>query len=150
MERSLVLLKPDAVQRGLCGKIITKLEDRGLKIAAIKMVLMDDTVSREHYSQHVDKPFFKGLSAFMTSRPIIALVIEGDGVIDLVRSTVGATNPSDALPGTIRGDYGIDIGRNLIHASDSVEAGGREVRIFFPEEEVHSYDREIDRWVTES
>ena len=116
----------------------------------MKMLLMDEAMAREHYSQHVDKPFFTGLSGFMTSRPIVALVIEGQGVIDLVRSTVGGTNPSDALPGTIRGDYGIDIGRNLIHASDSGDAGDREVAIFFSEKELHSYDREIDRWITES
>ena len=136
MERTLFLLKPDALQRGLVGQIITRLENRGLKIVGMKLVQMDMELARAHYDAHVEKPFFASLASFMTSRPIIAMAIEGPHAVDLVRQTMGATHPQQALPGTIRGDFGLDIGRNLVHGSDSPEAAERELRAFFRKEEV--------------
>jgi len=148
-ERTLVLLKPDAVQRGLVGKIISRLEDRGLKIAGIKLLRMDMATAQRHYAEHVNKPFFQGLSEFMMSRPIIALAVEGKNAVEAVRNTMGATNPENAAPGTIRGDMATDIGRNLIHGSDSPESAERELGIFFGEGEILDYQRESDRWVVE-
>ena len=150
MERTLVLLKPDALQRSLVGRIISRLEDRGLKLLGMKLIQMDMAMARVHYEAHVDKPFFPGLAAFMTSRPIIAMAVEGNNAVELVRTTMGATDPQKASPGTIRGDFGMDIGRNLVHGSDSVEAAERELAVFFRTEELLSYEREADRWVTES
>ena len=148
-ERTLVLLKPDAVQRGLAGRIIARLEDRGLKLVGLKLMRMDMATAQRHYAEHVDKPFFQGLSEFMMSRPIIAMAIEGKNVVETVRSTIGATNPQAAAPGTIRGDLAIDIGRNLIHGSDSTESAERELAIFFDEGEILDYERETDRWSVE-
>ncbi len=149
-ERTLILLKPDTLQRGLVGQIISRLENRGLKIVGLKMMLMDRSIAEQHYAEHVDKPFFAGLSAFMMSRPIIAMAVEGNAAIELVRTTMGATNPQNAVPGTLRGDFGTDIGRNLIHGSDSLEAATRELAIFFTPEELLDYERESDRWIIES
>ena len=149
-ERTLVLLKPDTVQRGLAGKVISRLEDRGLKIVGMKMMRMDMDIAKRHYAEHVEKPFFKGLSEFMMSRPIVAMAVEGKNVVELVRSTVGATDPQAAAPGTIRGDMAQDIGRNLIHGSDSPEAAARELAIFFSDDELFDYERESQRWITES
>jgi nucleoside-diphosphate kinase len=148
-DRTLVLLKPDAIQRGLAGRIISRLEDRGLKIAAMKLMVMTEDIARRHYAEHVNKPFFKGLSQFMMSRPIVALAIEGKNAVEAVRVAVGATDPQKAAPGTIRGDFGLDIGRNLIHASDSPEAAARELGIFFTQSEILDYARETDAWITE-
>ena len=148
-ERTLVLLKPDTVQRGIAGKVISRLEDRGLKIVGMKLMRMDLDIAKRHYAEHVEKPFFKGLSEFMMSRPLVALAIEGKNVVEVVRATVGATNPQAAAPGTIRGDMAQDIGRNLIHGSDSDEAAARELAIFFSDDELFDYDRESDVWVTE-
>lgn len=150
MERTLVLLKPDTVQRGLVGQIITRLENRGLKIAGMKLMQMDGALAHRHYEAHVDKPFFRGLVDFITSGPLVAMAIEGDNAVDIVRSTMGDTNSAKAAPGTIRGDFAVDIGRNLIHGSDSVEAALREVALFFDESELLSYQRDTDRWITES
>lgn len=147
MERTLFLLKPDALQRGLVGQITTRLENRGLKIVGMKLMQMDMELARAHYEAHVGKPFFANLASFMTSRPIIAMAIEGPNAVDLVRQTMGATHPQQALPGTIRGDFGLDIGRNLVHGSDSPEAAERELRAFFPKEEVYSYERDADTWI---
>ena len=149
-ERTLVLLKPDAVQRGLAGRIIARLEDRGLKIVGLKLMQMDLGTAQRHYAEHVEKPFFAGLSEFMMSRPIVAMAVEGKNAVEMVRATVGATDPQKAAPGTIRGDLAQDIGRNLIHGSDSPEAAARELAIFFSGHEMLSYEREADRWVTES
>ena len=149
-ERTLVLLKPDTVQRGLAGKVISRLEDRGLKIVGMKMMRMDMDVAKRHYAEYVEKPFFKGLSEFMMSRPIVAMAIEGKNAVEVVRSTVGATDPQAATPGTIRGDMAQDIGRNLIHGSDSPEAAARELAIFFSDDQLHDYERESQRWITES
>ncbi|MBI67173.1 MAG: nucleoside-diphosphate kinase [Chloroflexi bacterium] len=150
VERTLVLLKPDAVQRGLVGEIVGRLENRGWKIVGLKFMRMTDEVARKHYAEHIEKPFFPGLAAFMMSRPIIAIALEGENVVDAVRKSMGSTNPQDANPGTIRGDLAVNIGRNLIHGSDSVESAIRELAIFFNGEELYEYEREVDNWVTES
>ena len=146
-ERTLVLLKPDAVQRGLVGKIIGRLEDRGLKIAGLKLMRMDMPLARRHYAEHVEKPFFPSVAEFMTSRPIVAMAIEGENVVEIVRKTMGATNPRDAAPGTVRGDWAVDIGKNLIHGSDSPESAVRELEIFFGDDELFDYEREMESWV---
>ncbi|MGB9724579.1 MAG: nucleoside-diphosphate kinase [Chloroflexia bacterium] len=149
MERTLIILKPDAVQRGLIGPIITRLEQRGLKIVALKMIRMDPPLARRHYAVHEGKPFFEPLVAYITSAPVVLMVIEGEGVVQMVRQTVGATDPAKAAPGTIRGDFGVAIGRNLIHASDSPETGRAEVALFFDESEILSWERDTDRWILE-
>ena len=149
-ERTLVLLKPDALQRGLAGRIISRLEDRGLKIVGLKLMQMDMPIARRHYAEHVEKPFFAGLASFMMSRPLVAMAVEGKNVVEVVRKTMGATNPQNAGPGTIRGDLAIDIGRNLIHGSDSPESAERELAIFFEDGELLDYPREVDPWITES
>ncbi len=149
-ERTLVLLKPDTVQRGLAGRVIGRLEDRGLKIVGIKMLHMDMALANRLYAEHVNKPFFAGLSEFMMSRPIIAIALEGKNAIEVVRATMGATDPQKAAPGTVRGDFGTDIGRNLIHGSDSPEAAKRELGILFGDGETFDYEREADRWINES
>ena len=146
-ERTLVLLKPDAVQRGLVGKIIGRLEDRGLKIAGLKLMRMDMPLARRHYAEHVEKPFFPSVAEFMTSRPIVAMAIEGENAAEIVRKTMGATNPRDAAPGTVRGDWAVDIGKNLIHGSDSPESAVRELEIFFGDDELFDDEREIESWV---
>jgi nucleoside-diphosphate kinase len=150
VERTLVLLKPDALQRGLVGRIIARLEDRGLKLVGMKLMRMDMDLARAHYAAHVEKPFFAGLAAFMTSRPIIAMAVEGKNAVQLVRQATGATDPQKAGAGTIRGDFGMDIGRNLVHGADSPEAAERELAIFFREGELFAYERESDAWITES
>ena len=150
VQRTLVLVKPDGVQRGLVGEIISRLERRGLKLAAMKLVQMDRALADRHYEAHVNKGFYPGLVKFMTSRPIVAMVWEGNGAVDLVRQTMGATDPAKAGPGTIRGDLGVDIGRNLVHGSDSPEAAAREVALFFRREEILDYPREAEPWIRES
>ena len=149
MERTLVLIKPDAMQRGLAGEIIARLERRGLRIVAVRMLRMDEALARQHYVAHEGKAFFEGLLQFITSSPIIAAVFEGKNAVEIVRQAMGATDPAQAAPGTIRGDLGIDIGRNLVHGSDSLEAADKEIRLFFQEGEMFSYERSIDPWVFE-
>ena len=150
MERTLILLKPDAVQRGLVGTLLAKLEARGLKIVGIKMLQVDEALARRHYGEHVDKPFFPGLVSFITSGPIVAAVLEGHNAVAAVRQTMGATDPAKAAPGTIRGDYALDLGRNAIHGSDSVETAQKEIALFFSPSDVLSYERATDPWITES
>ena len=150
MDRTLVLLKPDAVQRGLAGEIISRLERRGLKLAAMKMLLVTEELAHRHYADHVGKPFFAGLVKFITSSPIVAMVIEGANAVDVVRNTMGVTSPSDAAPGTIRGDLALTIGANLIHGSDSAESAKREIGLFFSPDEVIDYTRDVDSWIIES
>ncbi len=150
MERTLVLLKPDAVQRGLVGRIIGRLEGRGLKIAGMKLMQMDQALAHRHYEAHVGKGFFPGLVSFITSGPLVAMVLEGKDAVAVVRSTMGETNAAKAAPGTVRGDFAIDIGRNLVHGSDSVEAAKREIAIFFKDSEVLTYKRDTDPWILES
>jgi nucleoside-diphosphate kinase len=150
MNRTLVLIKPDAVQRGLVGTIIQRLERRGLKIVAMKVMKMDEDLARRHYAAHEGKAFFPGLADFITSGPIIAAVFEGKDAVEAVRAVMGETDPLRAQMGTIRGDFGLDVGRNLVHGSDSEESAAKEIKLFFSEDELVSYPRDLDRWVTES
>jgi len=136
MERSLVLIKPDAIQRGLAGEIISRLENKGLKIVAVKMLCMDKALAQRHYAVHKDKPFFNELVDFITSGPVIAMVLQDDDAVKVIRQTMGETDPAKAIPGTIRGDFGGDISRNLIHGSDSVENARSEIALFFSAEEI--------------
>ena len=149
MERTLVLVKPDGVQRGLCGEVINRLERRGLKLAAMKLMRLDDATAREHYGEHVDRPFFAGLVGFITSGPLAAMVWEADGAVEIVRNTMGVTDPAKAAPGTIRGDLGVNIGRNVVHGSDSVESAEREIGLFFQPREILDYSRDSDPWIIE-
>lgn len=150
MERSLIILKPDAVQRGLIGPILTRLEQRGLKIAGLKLIKIDESLARQHYAVHEGRPFFDSLVQYIVSGPVVVLVVAGKDVIQIVRNTVGATNPAQAAPGTIRGDFGLEIGRNLIHASDSPENGEKEVALFFQSNELMvDWDRCTDSWIYE-
>lgn len=151
MERSLVILKPDAVQRGLVGPILGRLEQRGLKIVGLKLIQITAEVARRHYAEHEGKKFFAGLVEYITSGPVVVLVIAGESVIQMIRNTVGATNPLNAAPGTIRGDYAVTIGRNLIHASDSPESGENELKNFFKEDELlQDFARATDPWIFEA
>jgi nucleoside-diphosphate kinase len=149
MERTLVLIKPDAMQRGLASEILGRLERRGLRIVGLKLMQVDRALAERHYGEHRGKPFFDGLVRYITSCPIIAAVFEGTGAVESVRSTMGKTNPRDAAPGTIRGDFGLEIGRNLVHGSDSLESAEREVSLFFQPSEVLEVKRSVDEWVFE-
>ena len=141
MERTLIIAKPDAVQRGLVGEIIARLERKGLKLIGLKMVGLDSELLQAHYAEHLEKPFYAGLEAFMKSSPVVVMAWEGYECINSVRILVGATNPREADAGTIRGDYSIGTGRNLIHASDSAESGKSETARFFNDNELFSYDK---------
>lgn len=143
MEKTLIILKPDAMQRSLVGEIIGRLERKGLKIIGLKMIRLDDAILRSHYAHIVDKPFYKDVESFMQSSPVAVLALEGYECVDSVRLIVGATNPREADAGTIRGDLAIGNGRNLIHASDSKENGEKEVKRFFHEDELFDYDRTV-------
>jgi len=139
MERSLVLIKPDAMQRGLAGAIINRLEQTGLKLVAIKMLNLDKALARRHYAVHADKPFFNSLVEYISSAPIIAMIFEGENAVGIVRETMGATDPAKAKLGTIRADFGLDIERNAVHGSDSVATAQEEIRLFFSPDEVFDY-----------
>jgi nucleoside-diphosphate kinase len=151
MERALIILKPDAVQRGLVGPILSRIEQRGLKLQGLKLMQVDETLARKHYGEHEGKPFFHGLVSYITSAPVVVAVVSGKaGTVEMIRTMVGATNPAKAAPGTIRGDFGVEIGRNLIHASDSPESGERETAIFFsPGELIVDWGRATDAWIYE-
>ena len=149
MERTLVLVKPDGVQRGLIGEIVGRLEKRGLKLVGMKLLQVDEGLAHRHYGEHVDRPFFPGLVSFITSGPVVAMAWEANNAVEIVRSTMGPTNPVAAVPGTIRGDFGVDIGRNLIHGSDSTESAERELALFFQPGEILSYGRSNDEWIVE-
>src|SRR5579884_3268072 len=141
MEKTLIIAKPDALQRGLIGQIISRLENKGLKLIGIKMASLDEAVLRSHYAEHVEKDFYQGLEEFMKSSPVVLMVWEGFECVESVRNLVGATNPRQAAPGSIRGDLAIGTGRNLIHASDSKESGAAEVASFFIPNELFDYDK---------
>jgi len=145
-----VLLKPDAVQRGLVGELISRLERRGLKLVGMKMMRVSDELGRRLYGEHVDEPFFAGLVRFITSSPLVAMVLEGPNAVKVVRGIMGQTDPQKAAPGTVRGDKALSIGLNLIHGSDSTDSATREIGLFFRPEDLLSYDRNIDRWIIES
>ena len=149
MERTLVLVKPDGVQRGLVGEVISRLERRGLKLVGMKLMQVDDALARQHYGEHVDRPFFAGLVAFITSSPVVAMAWEAENAVEAVRNTMGQTNPTTSPPGTIRGDLALDIGRNLVHGSDSPESAERELGLFFGAGELLDYARANDGWIKE-
>ena len=149
MERTLVLVKPDGVQRGLIGEIISRLERRGLKLVGMKLMQVDDPLARQHYGEHVDRPFFAGLVAFITSSPVVAMAWEAENAVEAVRNTMGQTNPTTSPLGTIRGDLALDIGRNLVHGSDSPESAERELALFFGAGELLDYTRANDGWIKE-
>ena len=149
MERTLALVKPDGVQRGLIGEVISRLEHRGVKLAAMKLMRLDQATAQEHYGEHVERPFFPGLVEFITSGPLVAMVWEADGAVEIVRNTMGATDPKNSPMGSIRGDLGVNIGRNLVHGSDSVESASREIALFFQPGEILDYTRSNDSWIIE-
>jgi nucleoside-diphosphate kinase len=148
-ERSLVIIKPDAVQRGLVGEIIRRYEVRGLKITAMRFETVARETAERHYGEHEGKPFYEGLVSYITSAPSVLMVVEGPDAVAILRTTNGATKPAEAAPGTIRADFGLTIGRNLVHASDSLESAAREVEIFFGNGGIVEYERAIDTWVVE-
>lgn len=149
MDKTLVIIKPDGVQRGLVGEIIGRLERRGLRLVAMKMQQVSPELAARHYAVHQGKPFYEGLVSYISSSPVVVMAVEGNKVIEAVRQTVGATNPTAAAPGTIRADFGIDIGRNLIHASDGPETAAQELALWFGADEVLSWSRDGERWVYE-
>jgi len=149
LEHTLVIIKPDAVQRGLIGEIIRRFERRGLRIAAMKLMHIDEALARRHYAIHEGKPFYEPLIRYITSSPVVVMVLEANDAIDISRRTMGATNPAEAAPGTIRADFGLEIGRNLVHGSDGPETAAFEVPLFFTEDEILSYERDTDPWVFE-
>jgi nucleoside-diphosphate kinase len=146
-ERTLVLVKPDGVQRLLTGRIIARYEERGLKIVGLKLVQVDRDLAERHYAVHREKPFFGGLVDFITSGPLVALALEGPNAIGVVRAINGATRPHEAAPGTIRGDFALETAQNIVHASDSAENATFELGLWFAAEELHDYERDVDRWV---
>lgn len=149
MEQTLVLIKPDAVQRGLIGQIISRFEQRGLKLAAMKFIQMDDDLAGRHYGIHKGKPFYEGLISFITSAPVVAMVWEGENAVQVVRNTMGGTRPAESAPGTIRGDFGLTVGRNLVHGSDSLETAKQEVALFFEGDELVGWQRSGEDWIHE-
>lgn len=149
MEKTFVMVKPDGVHRGLVGEVIKRLECKGLKIAGIKMLQVSKDLAEEHYAEHSDKPFYNDLVNYITSSPVVAMVCEGKNAVSVLRTLVGATNPIEASPGTMRGDFGLDIGRNIVHASDSLQSAEREINLFFNEEEIFDYSRIDEPWIYE-
>jgi len=149
MERTLIIVKPDAMQRGLAGEVITRLERRGLKIVGLKLMRIDQALANRHYGEHQGKPFFNGLVSFITSSPVVVGVLEGTNAVQAVRSTMGPTNPTAAGPGTIRGDLALELGRNIVHGSDSPESAAREISLFFKPDELLDYERNVDPWIFE-
>jgi len=147
MQRTLVLCKPDCVQRRLIGRIISRIEDKGLKIVGMKMLQVEEGLANRHYQEHTEKPFFKDLVNFITSSPIVVLAVEGINAVEVIRRIMGATNPQQAAPGTIRGDLGLGITMNLVHGSDSVQSAGRELGLFFSAEELFEFDLALESWV---
>jgi nucleoside-diphosphate kinase len=150
VERTLVLIKPDGVQRGLIGAIITRLEQRGFRLVACKFVQIDKSLAEKHYAIHLGKPFYEGLIKYITSAPVMAMVWEGPDCVAAVRQTMGATRPTEATPGSVRHDFALQVGRNLTHASDSVENGEKEIALWFDPEEIVDWKRDIDRWTFEA
>lgn len=149
MERTYLMVKPDGVQRGLCGEIVSRFEKKGLKLVAMKLMVIPKETAETHYGEHKGKKFFDSLISYITSGPVLAMVWEGENAVAVCRQMMGKTNPQESAPGTIRGDYGMQVGMNIIHGSDSVESAEREISIFFRPEELVSYDRTLDKWVYE-
>ena len=149
MERTLIIIKPDGVERGLIGPIISRFEQRGLKIVGMKLLKVSDALARQHYAVHEGKPFFASLIEYITSAPVVVMALEGPQAVQIARNTIGATKPAEAAPGSIRGDFGLMIGRNLVHGSDSPENGVAEVGLWFDPVELISYERAVERWILE-
>jgi nucleoside-diphosphate kinase len=149
VERSLVLVKPDGVQRALIGEVISRLERRGLRLVAAKFMQVSRELADTHYAIHKGKPFYDGLISYITSAPVMATVWEGPSAVAAIRQTMGATRPTEAAPGSLRHDFALEVGRNLTHASDTVENGTNEVALWFRQEELVNWNREVDRWVFE-
>ncbi|KPK13418.1 MAG: nucleoside diphosphate kinase [Anaerolineae bacterium SG8_19] len=149
MERTLILVKPDGVHRGLIGQIINRFEARGLKLVGMKFIQMSEELAAKHYAVHKGKPFYEKLVTYIVSGPVVAMVWEGQEAISAARKTMGATDPVEASPGTIRGDFGIEIGRNLVHGSDSLENAAEEVALFFDSSEIVQWVRDSDAWIRE-
>lgn len=149
MERTLIIVKPDGVQRALVGEIIARFERRGLRLAGLKLIQISRALAEEHYAEHKGKGFFEGTVQFMTSAPVVVMVLEGPNAIAAARQTMGATKPNEAAPGTIRADFGLDISRNIVHGSDKAETAEREVALYFKPEELLSYQRAGDAWLKE-
>lgn len=149
MERTFVAVKPDGVQRGKIGSIISRFEEKGFKLLAMKFMYVTRELAKEHYAEHKNKPFFNDLVKFITSGPVVAMVWEGKDIVNSVRKLMGKTNPQEAEPGTIRGDMAIDIGRNIIHGSDSTESAKREISIFFKDNEIINWDQDVYEWIYE-
>jgi nucleoside-diphosphate kinase len=149
MERTLIIIKPDAMERGLLGDILSRFERRGLKTVALKMMRIDEALAKRHYGEHEGKPFFPGLISYITSAPVVVAVLQGPRAIQVARQTMGATDPAKAAPGTIRADLGLEVGRNLVHGSDGPETAAREIALFFDEDEVVEWERSVDRWIIE-
>ena len=149
MERTLILVKPDAVQRGLIGEVLGRLEARGLRVVGLRLMHVDEALARRHYAEHDGKPFFAGLVDYITSSPLVAAVLEGPDAIAAARQTMGATRPTEAAPGTIRGDLGLEVGRNLVHGSDGPESAAREIALFFGDDPLPSWERATDPWIFE-
>ena len=149
LEKTFVLVKPDGVQRGLIGEIIKRLERRGLKLSAAKFMLVSEELAEEHYAIHKGKPFYEGLISYITSGPVMAMVWEGPNAIQAIRQTMGATRPLEASPGTVRHDYGLEVGRNLTHASDGPETASSEINLWFKPEELTDWARDTDAWIYE-
>ncbi len=147
LERTLLLVKPDGVQRQLVGRVITRFEERGLKLVGLKLVQTSRELAETHYAAHRERPFFTGLVDFITSAPLVAAALEGPNAIAIVRAMNGATRPHEAEPGSIRGDFAVETAQNLVHASDSPESAAAELALWFKPEELLSYEREVDRWV---
>ena len=150
MEQSFVMVKPDGVQRGLTGEIINRLERRGLKLVAAKFLSVSKELAEKHYEIHKGKPFYEGLIKYILSAPVMAMVWEGPNAVEAIRQTMGSTRPTEAAPGSVRHDFGLEIGRNLTHASDSVENGKKEISLWFLDDEIIHWDRAVDSWVFES
>lgn len=149
MERTFLMIKPDAVQRNLIGEIITRLENKGLKLVGAKLMSVPKSLAETHYSEHVDKPFYGSLVSFITSAPVFAMVVEGEDAVHVARHIIGKTNPSEATPGTIRGDLGLTVGRNIIHGSDSVESANKEINLWFKADELSEYSESRESWLYE-
>jgi len=149
MERTLIIAKPDAVQRGLTGEIIRRFEQRGLRIVGLKFMSVSRTLAEQHYDVHRGKPFFEGLVTYMSSSPVVVMALEGTNAIQAARATIGATKPNEAAPGSIRGDLALEIGRNLVHGSDSVENAQTELALWFTSEELIGWARDTDAWIFE-
>ena len=149
MERTYVMIKPDGVQRGLVGEVISRIEKKGLKIAALRMNVMEEAKAKEHYKEHSERPFFGSLVSYVISGPSVSMVVEGKEAIKIMRAVNGATNPAEALPGTIRGDFAIETGRNVVHASDAPESAEREIALHFDGSEITAYSKIDDEWLYE-